>query len=238
MTQYISPSTVLASILASSLAFSAAVKSAESSWYLMESSDPVLEEVVTKKAVVDGTDEEGNIWQLIVQCERLANTREEPPLTIYLRTPYRDLWGGTREDGGTILAFEGRIKTDQKPSRKFKTATFSTQDSIANDEIRLSSGPLNQAAWEEALSDYRGKTLKIWPFYGYAKLEYYQFNIDINKTMTTIDLEEFYTRDKTVTINLGNFQIGDSYQSDVYISEVLDFCKDALADRAAFIAEP
>ena len=97
---------------------------------------------------------------------------------------------------------------------------------------------MNQAAWEEVLSDYRGKTLKIWPFYGYAKLEYYQFNIDINKTMTTIDLEEFYTRDKTVTINLGDFQIGDSYQSDVYISEVLDFCKDALADRAAFIAEP
>lgn len=187
---------------------------ADGSWYVVDGRDPVLEEVVKKAAVVDGTDDEGLTWQLIVRCNRLANVKKESPFTVVLKTPFDDLWLGSRESA-MFLVFEGRIKTDKNSSERFYEPTISHKPNIGDDEISLTWGDLNEA---EQNRYFRGTTLKIWPFYKSVKL------VARDTSASEVEIGASFRKETVVTFNLGNVESGTETLSDIYISKIREFC--------------
>lgn len=190
---------------------------ADGSWYVVDARDTVLEEVVKKAAVVDGTDDEGLTWQLIVRCNRLANVKKGSPFTVVLKTPFDDLWLGGREYA-TFLVFEGRIKTDKNSSERFYSPTARVQ-LIGDDEISLTWGDLNEA---EQNKYFRGTTLKIWPFYKSVKLV---------RSATEVEIGASFRKETVVTFNLGNVESGTENLSGIYISKIREFCVGPVHDH-------
>ena len=207
-------------------------------WYWQQVKDPILEEVVIKRAILDGRSSEGDLWQLVIECNSHSDKTTENPLIVYLRSPWVDLWGGTRESSGTLIVLNGRAKTDQRPSIEKQLVAFSTDDSVTNNAVVWDpAGPLDKERWEEFRSQLRGETLNVWPFFKSAKLLMFRASATLTSDEHEIDLNEYYDRETKVTFNLGGtFAEGTSkYWSDVFIEKVESFCSTSISARQRYL---
>lgn len=192
------------------------------SWYLVEVIDSTLDEVVAKRAVLEGRGSGERLWRLNIECDSLSERYQQSPLRAYLDVPITDLWLGAR-DKAIGLAFKGRVKTDDRLSQKSHFFSFSSLYSVANHSVLWIMENTEQEVWDEFKTQLRGDKLKIWPFFTSSYM-----TVVTSAKAEVIDLSEYFDQNTEVEFNLGGFVDANKkqYNSDLAIEQVEAFCSE------------